>query len=530
MPKTLKKLKVCVIFSMGEIHTLASNGNIKGVRQALKSKKLLLSLDEERGWSPLHYASHFSKVKIVQLILDAGISPNIKSNPPDQQKQNDWNLALEPDESKKPAIVYPMDVAEGSNRTKIINHLIAKGGKFFGSEMTLHQAVQMQDIDEIECLLEDESVKINARDNRGWMPIHYAVELGNRKICDILFDHKANPNGACHEGNLNPYEIANDNNNQELLEYLKSKGCLKNPNRNYKKQDFSSSSQVKVGSGQPKQYKSMEFQDIKKAPTSLWGRMTESKADRKAREEAMQKEHDERNARIKEAADKAKAEEERLKRSRVIKWKFGGDPFKLKGDAITYDSPCESHTYFMDIVGYSKKSTAMQKKVMDDLIAIVKGTEGYQQAQRQGKLIILPTGDGMALVFFNSVHAAFKCAVDVGKKCYKSADIGLRNGVYTGPVVPVKDINDNPNVSGHGINMAQRCMDAGDNDHILISNQVYINVSEMDIPGLKFEDWGQVFVKHGTTVHLHTAYGPGFGRTEFPDWRGTKKAEFKTSE
>ena len=100
-------------------------------------------------------------------------------------------------------------------------------------------------------------------------------------------------------------------------------------------------------------------------------------------------------------------------------------------------------------------------------------------------------------------------------------------GIYSGPVVRVKDINNNPNVSGHGINMAQRCMDAGDNDHILIANEVHMNVSEMDIPGLKFEDWGQVFVKHGSTVHLHTAYGPGFGRTEFPDWRGTKKAEFK---
>ena len=515
---------------MGEIHTLASNGNAKGIKKHLAStgyKKSFLSLDDERGWSPLHYASHYSRAKIVQLILTAGISPNIKSKPTNGQKQNEWNLALESGSGDKVPIVYPMDVAEGASRTKIINFLIAKGGKFFGDELSLHQAVQMQDIDEIECLLEDESVKINARDDRGWMPIHYAVELGSKEICEILFDHKANPNGSCHDGNLNPYEIANDNGNEELLKYLKSKGCLKNPNRNYKKQNISSSSEVKVGSGQPKEYKSMEFQNIKKAPTSLWGKMTESKADRRAREEAMQKEHDERNARIKEAADKAKAEEERLKRSRVIKWKFGGDPFKLKGDAIEYDSPCESHTYFMDIVGYSKKSTAMQKKVMDDLISIVKGTQSYQQAQRQGKLIILPTGDGMALVFFNSVHAAFRCAVDVGKKCYKSADIGLRNGLYTGPVVPVKDINDNPNVSGHGINMAQRCMDAGDNDHILISNHVHMNVCEMDIPGLKFEDWGQVFVKHGTTVHLHTAYGPGFGRTEFPDWRGTKKAEFK---
>ena len=76
--------------------------------------------------------------------------------------------------------------------------------------------------------------------------------------------------------------------------------------------------------------------------------------------------------------------------------------------------------------------------------------------------------------------------------------------------------------------MAQRCMDAGDNDHILISNGVHQYVNQMDIPGLKFEDWGPVIVKHGSTVHMWTAYGSNFGRTEFPDWRGTKKAEFKT--
>ena len=73
--------------------------------------------------------------------------------------------------------------------------------------MTLHHAVQMEDIDEIESLVEDESVKINGRDNRGWMPLHYAVELGNKEICELLFEHKANPNGSCHNGQLNPYEI-----------------------------------------------------------------------------------------------------------------------------------------------------------------------------------------------------------------------------------------------------------------------------------------------------------------------------------
>ena len=86
---------------MGDIHALAINGNLKGIKQALGNKRLLSSLDDEKGWSPLHYAANKSKAKIVQVILDAGINPNIKSKPPEGQKQNDWNLALEDNKENK---------------------------------------------------------------------------------------------------------------------------------------------------------------------------------------------------------------------------------------------------------------------------------------------------------------------------------------------------------------------------------------------------------------------------------------------
>ena len=513
---------------MGDIHTLASTGNIKGIKKALSNKRAFLSLDDEQGWSPLHYAANYSKAKIVQIILDAGVSPNIKSKPPQTKKQNDWNLALEDDKEDKIPIVHPMDVAEGPHRTKILNNLISKGGEFCAEELNLHQAVQMQDIDEIECLLEDDSIKINERDNRGWMPIHYAVEIGNFDIVKLLVENKANVNGSTFEpelDQLNPWEIANDNENEEMLKYLVSKGAMKHSTRGqvkYKK----SAGQIKVGNDEP-EFKGLTYEDAPKQPEGLLGKLFESKSDKIKRLEAAAAQMKQKEDQAAEARKKIQQEEEKKKRQRVIKWKWGEDPFKLKGEALEYDRPCEAHTFFMDIVGYSKKSTAEQKKVTDELISYVKGTQSFQQAQRQGKLIILPTGDGMALVFFNSVHAAFKCAVDVGKKVYKHAQIGLRMGLYTGPVVPVKDINDNPNVSGDGINMAQRCMDAGDNDHILVSNHVHQYVCQMDIPGLKFEDWGQVIVKHGSTVHMWTAYGPGFGRTEFPDWRGTKRVELE---
>jgi len=163
-----------------DLHSFAKNGNIKGIKQALANKKAILSLDEELGWSPLHYAANFSKAKVVQIILNAGVNPNIKSAPPQGEKQSDWNLALEKNEHAKDPIVYPMDVADGPNRLKIVTNLKEKGGTFYGNDLDLHQAIQMEDIDEIETLLEDESIKVNGRDGRGWMALHYAVEQNNK--------------------------------------------------------------------------------------------------------------------------------------------------------------------------------------------------------------------------------------------------------------------------------------------------------------------------------------------------------------
>ena len=490
------------------IHELVKNGNIKGVREALKKyPRLANRLDVEKGWAPLHYAAHHGKVKIAQILLENGGNPNVG------------------DRSKK---FSPMDVADGTRRADIIKVLKEAKGTFY--QITLHTAAEEGDIETLEELLEDDAEnstsKINSRDKRGWMPLHYAIQQDDIKIVELLLEYKANVNGATGDGVHNALEIAKDRKNEKMQKLLVSKGAKVNIYRNQlQKPKRTINAEKKVGTEKKEEYDPNAMFAPRKKKGLFEKLSTALEGGEKKQQERAEAEKKAKAAA--EAAKKVKEEEERLKRSRVISWKWGEDPFGCSGDALVYDRPCESHTFFMDIVGYSKKSTAMQKKVMDDLIAIVKGTEGYKQAQRQGKLIILPTGDGMALVFFNSVHASFKCAVDTGKKCYKSPDIGLRMGIYSGPVVPVKDINDNPNVSGAGINMAQRCMDAGDNDHILISNGVYQYVNEMDIPGLKFEDWGPVVVKHGSTVHMWTAYGPGFGRTEFPHWRGTKKAEFK---
>ncbi len=58
-----------------------------------------------------------------------------------------------------------------------------------------------------------------------------------------------------------------------------------------------------------------------------------------------------------------------------------------------------AHVLFIDIVGYSKLSSNEQRAVVDELSKIVRSSDQYQSAEAAGRLIKIPTGDGMALVF-----------------------------------------------------------------------------------------------------------------------------------
>ena len=116
---------------MGELHTIASNGNLNVIKKALsKDKDAFLAIDEEMGWSPLHYAANKSKTKVVEAILEAGVDPNIASIPPTKYKQNAWNLAMEEDEDNADPVVYPLDVADGPSRTTVFKTLLMYGATF----------------------------------------------------------------------------------------------------------------------------------------------------------------------------------------------------------------------------------------------------------------------------------------------------------------------------------------------------------------------------------------------------------------
>src|SRR5437762_933739 len=126
------------------------------------------------------------------------------------------------------------------------------------------------------------------------------------------------------------------------------------------------------------------------------------------------------------------------------------------------------HVLFIDIVGYSKLLIEDQRELQQQLNQIVRGTEQFRTAEAGGKLVRLPTGDGMALVFFTDPEAPVQCSLEISEALEGTPLLKLRMGINTGPVSGVADINDKSNIAGAGINMAQRVTDLGDAGHILL--------------------------------------------------------------
>ena len=130
------------------------------------------------------------------------------------------------------------------------------------------------------------------------------------------------------------------------------------------------------------------------------------------------------------------------------------------------------HVLFMDLVAYSTQLLDEQRQYQEQLNEIVRGTEQVRSAKEAGKLIRLPAGDGMALVFFDSPEAPVRCAIEISKKLKEYPQLKLRMGIHSGPIDEVRDVNDRTNVAGAGINLARRVMDWGDGGHILLSKRV----------------------------------------------------------
>src|SRR5690242_17932878 len=175
------------------------------------------------------------------------------------------------------------------------------------------------------------------------------------------------------------------------------------------------------------------------------------------------------------------------------------------------------HVLFIDIVGYSKLLITEQSERLQKLKEIVWATEQFRQAQAEGKLLRLPTGDGGALVFRNHSEAPVLCAMEISKELKRHPELRVRMGIHSGPVNEITDLNEQANIAGAGINVAQRVMDCADAGHILLSKHVAEDLEQYAHWKPLLHDLGPCEVKHGVRVDLFNLYSDEIGNSKLPN-------------
>src|SRR2546429_5820794 len=161
-----------------------------------------------------------------------------------------------------------------------------------------------------------------------------------------------------------------------------------------------------------------------------------------------------------------------------------------------------AHVLFIDIVGYSKLSINEQRAAIDELTQTARASEQFQNAEAAARLIKIPTGDGMALVFYKSPEEPVKCALEISRALKEHPKLQLRMGVHSGPVSGVIDVNGHPNLAGAGLNMAQRVMSCGDAGHILLSRHVAEDLEGYEQWRPFLHDLGECEVKHDVKLQV----------------------------
>src|SRR5213082_874130 len=176
-----------------------------------------------------------------------------------------------------------------------------------------------------------------------------------------------------------------------------------------------------------------------------------------------------------------------------------------------------AHVLFIDIVAYSKMAIDDQRVAIEKLNQIVQSTDEFRKAESEKRLLKIATGDGMALIFYHSPEDPVECALEISRAVREQhPELRLRMGVHSGPVSGVVDVSGRANVAGAGINIAQRVMDCGDAEHILLSRHIAEDLEQLGHWKKHLHDLGEAEVKHGAHVSVVNLYTEEFGNPEVP--------------
>jgi hypothetical protein len=174
-----------------------------------------------------------------------------------------------------------------------------------------------------------------------------------------------------------------------------------------------------------------------------------------------------------------------------------------------------AHTLFLDVVGYSALRLEEQARQIAELTRAAQATETFRRATAAGRVVALPTGDGMALVFDDDVTSPAACAVELLGAL--AGGIRLRVGIHSGLVQAQTDIKGGANVVGEGINTAQRVMDFADPGQILLSEQHARWLRESPEWKEALRPVGTGVAKHGLTLTLYALTRDGWGSAAVPE-------------
>ena len=176
-----------------------------------------------------------------------------------------------------------------------------------------------------------------------------------------------------------------------------------------------------------------------------------------------------------------------------------------------------AHVLFLDIVGYSKLSVNEQHAGIEELNEIVRLSEQFRKAEAANRILKIPTGDGMALVFYKSPEEPAQCAFEISRALKDNERLQIRMGIHSGPVSGITDVNDRSNVAGAGINLAQRVMDCGDAGHILLSKHLAEDLEHYARWRPLLHELGECETKHGAVISVVNLYGDEVGNPQLPE-------------
>ncbi|MGE0129097.1 MAG: AAA family ATPase [Blastocatellales bacterium] len=181
-----------------------------------------------------------------------------------------------------------------------------------------------------------------------------------------------------------------------------------------------------------------------------------------------------------------------------------------------------AHVLYLNLISAARAPIDEQVAQRARFEQIVRNTRSFKQAQTTGELIVRQAGANLALVFSSRrPDAPIRCALEIAESLRGQSGAIWRMGIHSGMILAVRDINDNQDVVGSGIYIAERVMDCGDAGHILVSKTVYDPLSEMGTKEAarwvsSLNDLGEHEVEADARVHLYNFHDGAYGNPELP--------------